>query len=51
MFRKNRQEYSHKNIYQGCVKDILDEVNELKKGSKELPKSRFVAEPTKDPPY
>ncbi len=36
----------YKNIYQGCVKDILDEVNELKKGSKELPKSRFVAEPT-----
>lgn len=37
---------NQKDVYQGCVKDILDEVNELKKGSKELPKSRFVAEPT-----
>ena len=36
----------YKNIYQGCVKDILDEVDELKKGIKGLPKSRFVAEPT-----
>ena len=35
-----------KNVFQGCVKDILDEVNEVRKRRRKLPTSRFLAEPS-----
>lgn len=35
-----------KNVFQGCVKDILDEVNEVRRGRRKLPTSRFLAEPS-----
>lgn len=37
---------SQRNVYQGCVKDILDKANEVKRGRRELPATRFLAEPS-----
>lgn len=37
---------SSNRVFQGCVKDILDEVNEVRKRRRKLPTSRFLAEPS-----
>ena len=37
---------NQKNVYQGCVKDILDKANEVKRGRRKLPLTRFLAEPS-----
>lgn len=34
------------NVYQGCVKDILDEANQVKAKVSRLPTTRFLAEPS-----
>ena len=37
---------NQKDVYQGCVKDILDKANEIKRGKRKLPTTRFLAEPS-----
>lgn len=37
---------NQKNVYQGCVKDILDAANAVKRGRRKLPMTRFLAEPS-----